>query len=80
MSKETFDLSMQLSASQRDNAILTAELNTERKMIEVFNSLNDKINKVVADQTAVNAQQAVYNCAANCCLRCQVFRAGYSAR
>lgn len=65
VSKETFDLSMQLSASQRDNAILTAELNTEKKMVEVFNSLNDKINKVVADQTAVNAQQAVYNCAAN---------------
>lgn len=65
VSKETFDLSMQLSASQRDNAILTAELNTEKKMVEVFNNLNDKINKVVADQTAVNAQQAVYNCAAN---------------
>lgn len=65
VSKETFDLSMQLSASQRDNAILTAELNTEKKMVEVFNALNDKINKVVADQTAVNAQQAVYNCAAN---------------
>lgn len=52
VSKETFDLSMQLSASQRDNAILTAELNTEKKMVEVFNSLNDKINKVVADQAA----------------------------
>lgn len=65
VSRESFDLSMQLSESQRNNAILAAELNTEKKMVEVFNTLNDKINKVVADQTAVNAQQSVLNCATN---------------
>jgi len=65
VSRESFDLSMQLAASQRDNAILTADLNTEKKMVEVYNSLNDKINRVVADQTAINSTQAVYNCGVN---------------
>jgi len=65
VSRETFDLSMQLAASQRDNAILTADLNTEKKMVEVYNSLNDKINRIVSDQTAINSNQAVYNCSMN---------------
>ncbi len=63
VSKETFDLALRLTNSERDNAILTAELNTERKMVEVFNALNDKINQVVSDQTAINSAQAVTNCA-----------------
>lgn len=63
VSKETFDLALRLSNSERDNAILTAELNTEKKMVEVYNALNDKINSVVADQSAVNSAQAVTNCA-----------------
>jgi len=62
VSRETFDLSMQLSKSERDNAILSAELNTEKKMVEVFNALNDKINNAVANQTAINSAQAVTNC------------------
>lgn len=63
VSRETFDLSLQLAKAQQDNSILTAELNTEKKMVEVYNSLNDKINRVVADQTAINSAQAVTNCA-----------------
>lgn len=62
VSRETFDLSLQLASSQRDNAILSAELNTEKKMVEVFNSLNDKINRIVTDQSAINSAQAVTNC------------------
>lgn len=63
VSKETFDLSLRLANSERDNAILTAELNTEKKMVEVYNALNDKINAAVANQTAINSAQAVTNCA-----------------
>lgn len=63
VSKETFDLALRLSNSERDNAILTAELNTEKKMVEVYNALNDKINQVVTNQTAINSAQAVTNCA-----------------
>lgn len=63
VSKETFDLALRLTNSERDNAILTAELNTEKKMVEVYNALNDKINAAVANQTAINSAQAVNNCA-----------------
>lgn len=63
VSKETFDLALRLANSERDNAILTAELNTEKKMVEVYNALNDKINAAVANQTAINSAQAVTNCA-----------------
>lgn len=63
VSKETFDLALRLTNSERDNAILTAELNTEKKMVEVYNALNDKINAAVANQTAINSAQAVTNCA-----------------
>ena len=63
VSRETFDLSLKLSESERNNAILAAELNTEKKMVEVFNALNDKINAMERDQAAVNSAQAVTNCA-----------------
>lgn len=63
VSRESFDLALRLSASERDNAILTAELNTEKKMVEVYNALNEKINGVVENQAAINSAQAVANCA-----------------
>lgn len=75
VSREAFDLSMSLAASQRDNAILTAELNTEKKMVEVFNASTDKINKVRDELLTMYhsvdkkvddgfAAQAVINCSA----------------
>ena len=54
---------MKLASSESSNALLSAELNTEKKMVEVFNTLNDKINGVVSDQAAINSAQAVTNCA-----------------
>lgn len=63
VSRETFDLALKLSASESANALLSAELNTEKKMVEVFNKLNDKINGVVSEQAAINSAQAVTNCA-----------------
>lgn len=73
VSRETFDLSLGLAASQRDNAILTAELASEKKMVEVFNAANNKIMDVRDELNArissvekqVNdnaAAQAVINC------------------
>jgi hypothetical protein len=63
ISKEAFDLSLQLSDSKRDNALLSAELNTEKKMVEVYNALNTKINDAISNQTAINSAQAVTNSA-----------------
>lgn len=71
--RETFDLSLQLAASQRDNAIITSELASEKKMVEVFTAATDRINAVrdelgsriyelekkVSDNAAA---QAVINC------------------
>lgn len=44
-----------------ENAVLKSDLNTEKKMVEVFNALNDKINTVRMEQSAINAAQAVSN-------------------
>lgn len=63
VTRETFELAMKLASSESSNALLSAELNTEKKMVEVFNALSDKVNKVVSDQAAVNSAQAVTNCA-----------------
>lgn len=63
VSRETFELAMKLASSESSNALLSAELNTEKKMVEVFNALNDKINNAVSNQAAVNSAQAVTNCA-----------------
>ncbi len=63
VTKETLDMSMQISRLESDKALLSAELNTEKKMVEVFNALNDKINTKVAEQSAINQAQAVTNCA-----------------
>lgn len=63
VTRETFELAMKLASSESANALLSAELNTEKKMVEVFNTLNDKINGVVSDQAAINSAQAVTNCA-----------------
>lgn len=73
VSRETFDLSLQLAESQRDNAIITSELNTEKKMVEVFNAgversnkyrdeLLARINEVNAKVDTGFANQAVINC------------------
>ncbi len=63
VSRETFELAMKLASSESSNALLSAELNTEKKMVEVFNALNDKINTAISNQAAVNSAQAVTNCA-----------------
>lgn len=63
VTKESFDLALRLANSERDNAILAAELSSEKKMSDVFTTLNDKINQVTNDQNAINSAQAVTNCA-----------------
>lgn len=46
VTKDMMELQLALAASQKDNSILTAELSSEKKMVEVFNAANDKINNV----------------------------------
>ena len=76
VTKDMMELQLQLAASQRDNSILTAELSSEKKMVEVFNAATEKTNKVrdellakigsVESKVDANAAaQAVINCQAN---------------
>ena len=76
VTKDMMELQLQLAASQKDNSILTAELSSEKKMVEVFNAANDKINNVrdelntrireVEMKVDANAAaQSVINCQCN---------------
>lgn len=76
VTKDMMELQLQLAASQKDNSILTAELSSEKKMVEVFNAATDKINNVrdelgtrireVEMKVDANAAaQSVINCQAN---------------
>jgi hypothetical protein len=76
ITKETYDIQNKLIEAERSNALLAAELNTEKKIVEVYNATNAKINEVydrVSDrilclerQVADNAaSQAVINCGYN---------------
>lgn len=73
VTKETYDVQLQLIDAQKSNAILAADLASEKKMVDVFNAANDKINNVRDElQAAIRevdkkvdanaAAQAVINC------------------
>lgn len=72
VTKEMLELQLRLIDSQKDNAILTADLSSEKKMVEVFNVTTNKINEVrdelraeiraVEDKASANAAaQSVIN-------------------
>ena len=61
VSKESFNLSMELSDSKRENAILSAELNAEKRVSELYNTLSAKIAALAEGQQALNQAQAVTN-------------------
>jgi hypothetical protein len=76
VSKDTYDVQNKLIEAERSNALLAAELNTEKKMVEVFNAATARINDVDkelshrilclekrVDENA--AAQAVINCGYN---------------
>ena len=46
VNKETFDLAQKLSASESANALLSAELGSEKKMVEVYNGAITRTNNV----------------------------------
>lgn len=46
VSKEAYEIQLKLIDAQKDNAILQADLDSEKKMVQVFNATNDKINAV----------------------------------
>lgn len=86
VSRETFDLQTKVTALESANALLNADLNSEKKMVEVFNAASDKINNVRDELSlaireldkkvdANAAAQAVINCgfqSANAVLSTQV--------
>lgn len=73
VSKETFEMQTKLTEAEKNNAILSADLASEKKMVEVYNATTDKINSVREElsgrildlerQVASNAAaQGVINC------------------
>lgn len=46
VSRETFDVNQQLMRAQMDNAILSADLASEKKMVEVYNAATRRTNEV----------------------------------
>lgn len=73
VTEETFEMQTKLAEAEKDNAILSADLASEKKMVEVYNASTDKINSVREElsgrildlerQVASNAAaQGVINC------------------
>ena len=62
VSREAFDISMALSRSEKDNAILAAELADEKKIVEAYTTLDRKINGVDKHLDETIGNQAVINC------------------
>ena len=46
VSRDAYEVQLQLIDAQKREAILAADLASEKKMVEVFNAANDKINSV----------------------------------
>jgi len=76
VNRETYDVQMKLIEAERNNAILAADLSSEKKMVEVFNgaiertnAVRDELNSRIRDlekQVDANASaQAVINCGFN---------------
>ena len=73
VSKEAFEMQTKLTAAEKENAILAADLSSEKKMVEVYNAATNRINTVREElsgrildlerQVASNAAaQGVINC------------------
>ena len=68
VSKDTYDVQNKLIEAERTNALLAAELNTEKKMVEVYNAaaamnrereqdircLEKRIDEIAASQAVIN--------------------------
>ena len=76
VTRDMLELQMKLVDSQKENAILNADLSSEKKMVEVFNAslnrtnavrdeLSQRIREVEAKVDANAASQAVINCQCN---------------
>lgn len=46
VTKDMMELQLALVNQQKENAILSADLSSEKKMVEVYNAANNKINSV----------------------------------
>lgn len=65
VNREAYDVQLQLIESQKQNAILSADLNTEKKIVETFTSLSERINALEKTVNDNAAAQAVINCGFN---------------
>lgn len=76
VTRDMLEMQMKLVDSQKENAILSADLSSEKKMVEVFNAstnktnavrdeLSHRIREVEAKVDSNAAAQAVINCQAN---------------
>ncbi|MBR5216195.1 MAG: hypothetical protein IKV80_08255 [Bacteroidales bacterium] len=73
VSKDTYDVQNKLIEAERANALLAAELNTEKKIVEVYNATNAKINEVydrVSDRILCLERQVVDNAASQAVINC----------
>lgn len=71
--KEVFEVEKELALERQKTSILTSELNTEKKMVEVYNATNDKINAVyekVSDRILALEKQVADNAAAQAVINC----------
>jgi len=62
VSREAFDISLALSNAEKDNAILRAELDDEKKIVEAYTTLDRKINGVDKHLDEHIGAQGVVNC------------------
>lgn len=73
VSREVFDIEKELANERQKTSILTSELNTEKKMVEVYNAVNDKINAVyekTSDRILALEKQVADNAAAQGVINC----------
>lgn len=77
VNQKEFDLQKQISAKDMQIAILTAQGDVDKKLVDVYTSINDKVNAVRAEmnsrwevQAGINTQQAVYNATNNSQIGC----------
>ena len=63
--REAFDLSLALSKSQSDNAILASELDAEKKMVDVYVAGERRTKELEHKFEDALKEQAVFNCHIN---------------
>lgn len=75
VSKDVFDVQLQLIDAQKNNAILAADLNTEKKIVDAFTASIDRENKIreeLRESIASVDKKLNDNIAAQAVINCQM--------